>query len=413
MSTGDAALTAHVVTSLSAVSPADWDACATGHAGAPEADGSAYAGTRADPNNPFVSYDFLRALEESGCTGGRTGWSHAFVLVRDANDALLACAPSYLKTHSQGEYVFDHAWADAFERAGGDYYPKLQVAAPFTPATGPRLLVRPGPQADAARSMLIGALEALRAEVGASSIHATFAQEPDLSAFAEAGWLERHDLQFHWFNEGFGSYEDFLGTLASRKRKALRRERREALAAGIEVDILSGGDLTETVWDDFFAFYQDTGSRKWGRPYLNRRFFSEIGASMAERIVLVMARRGGRNIAGAINFRGGNTLYGRNWGCIEDHPFLHFELCYHRAIDYAIAHGLVRVEAGAQGEHKLARGYRPVITRSAHAIAHPGLRRAVADHLARERPQIARAREALEAETPFRKGDETSSQDMT
>lgn len=414
MSRPAGALTVSVVTSLKSIAAADWDACACGHAGDCEGGSvsSTYAGSPADPDNPFVSHAFLLALEESGCTGGRSGWSPAFVTVQDDAGCLLACAPSYLKSHSQGEYVFDHAWADAYERAGGHYYPKLQVAAPFTPATGPRLLVRPGHRAAEARVALIEGLDALCAEVGASSIHATFAQEPDLTAFREAGWLERHDLQFHWFNDGFGSYEDFLGTLASRKRKALRRERREALSAGIEVEALSGGDLTERVWDDFFSFYEDTGSRKWGRPYLNRRFFSEIGARMGERIILMLGTRGGRNIAGAINFRGGNTLYGRNWGCIEDHPFLHFELCYHRAIDYAIAHGLARVEAGAQGEHKLARGYRPVITRSAHAIAHPGLRRAVAEHLARERPQIARAREALEAETPFRKGgDEDPARD--
>lgn len=406
MSDTPGALTVSVATSLRAIKAADWDACARGTASEPgEADSAAgYAGIPADSDNPFVSHAFLRALEESDCTGGRSGWGPAFVLVHDETGTLVACAPSYLKSHSQGEYVFDHGWADAYERAGGRYYPKVQVAAPFTPATGPRLLVRAGPDADEARSALIQGLEALMGEVGGSSIHATFAQEPDLAAFRKAGWIERHDLQFHWFNEGFESYEDFLGVLASRKRKALRRERREALSAGISVETLSGSDLTERVWDDFFSFYEDTGARKWGRPYLNRRFFSEVGAAMGERIVLVIAKRAGRNIAGAINFRGANTLYGRNWGCLEDHPFLHFELCYHRAIDYAIAHGLARVEAGAQGEHKLARGYRPVITRSAHAIAHPSFRRAVADHLARERPQIARARRELEAETPFRKG---------
>ncbi|MFC5508410.1 GNAT family N-acetyltransferase [Bosea massiliensis] len=389
-------LRVRVATSLKAVPAAAWDACA--HPAPPDGLPSGL-----DRENPFISYAFLRALEESGCVGGRSGWSPAYLLVEDGEDRLLAAAPSFLKSHSQGEYVFDHSWADAYQRAGGRYYPKIQVAAPFTPATGPRLLVAPGPRADEARAGLIAGLEALCEQTEASSVHVTFAQEPDVMALREAGYLERHDLQFHWFNEGFGSYDDFLATLASRKRKALKRERREALAAGISVEVLSGSDLTETVWDDFHAFYEDTGSRKWGRPYLNRAFFSCVGAAMGERIVLVMAKRAGRYIAGAINFRGADTLYGRNWGCIEDHPFLHFEICYHQAIDYAIANGLARVEAGAQGEHKLARGYRPVVTRSLHHLADPGLKRAVAHYLPRERAQIAEAQAALAAESPFRK----------
>jgi predicted N-acyltransferase len=408
------ALTVRVATSLSSIPAADWNACAN-----PQALQAALASTQgaagstpprsataSDTDNPFVSHAFLLALEESGCTGGRSGWSPAHLLVSDADGTLLAAAPSFLKSHSQGEYVFDHSWADAYERAGGRYYPKVQVAAPFTPATGPRLLVADGPRADEARAALIAGLEALRDQTRSSSVHVTFAQEPDAAALVEAGYLERHDLQFHWLNEGFGTYDDFLGTLASRKRKALKRERREALAHDITVEVLSGADLTESVWDDFHAFYEDTGTRKWGRPYLNRAFFSAVGAAMGERIVLVMARRAGRYIAGAINFRGANTLYGRNWGCIEDHPFLHFELCYHQAIDYAIAHGLDRVEAGAQGEHKLARGYRPVITRSFHHLADSGLRRAVANYLESEREHIASAQLALAAESPFRKGGE-------
>ncbi len=398
-------------TSLKTVPAAAWNACANPlaltaatRATIPaKAGGDETAPGRADGDNPFVSHEFLLALEESGCVGGRTGWSPAYLLVEDAEGALLACAPSYLKSHSQGEYVFDHGWADAYERAGGRYYPKLQVAAPFTPATGPRLLVADGARSQEARDALIAGLAALAGQAQASSVHVTFAQEPDIGALGEAGYLERHDLQFHWRNEGFHAYDDFLATLASRKRKALKRERREALGNGITVDILSGSDLTEAVWDDFHSFYEDTGARKWGRPYLNRTFFSRVGAAMGERIVLVMAKRAGRYIAGAINFRGANTLYGRNWGCVEDHPFLHFELCYHRAIDYAIAHGLERVEAGAQGEHKIARGYRPALTRSLHHIVDPGLRRAVADHLRRERAHIAAAQEALEAESPFRK----------
>lgn len=400
-------LRVRVATSLKAIPASAWDACANpqaGIAGSPESACEAVDSlSQLDTDNPFVSHAFLRALEESGCIGGRSGWSPAYLLVEDANDKVLAATPSFLKSHSQGEYVFDHGWADAYERAGGRYYPKIQVSAPFTPATGPRLLVADGPRADEARTGLIAGLEALRDQTDASSIHVTFAQGPDVAALTEAGYLERRDLQFHWQNEGFGSYDDFLSLLASRKRKALKRERREALSAGITVDVLSGSDLTERVWDDFFAFYQDTGSRKWGRPYLNRRFFSLVGEAMGERIVLVMAKRADRYIAGAINFRGANTLYGRNWGCIEDHPFLHFELCYHQAIDYAIAHKLARVEAGAQGEHKLARGYRPVITRSAHYLADRGLQRAVANYLVNEHAHIASAQEALAAESPFRK----------
>ena len=401
-------LSVRVATSLKAVPAGAWNACANPHAlldavsmSSDTVDGAI------DRDNPFIGHEFLSALEESGCTGGRSGWSPAYLLVEDGTGQLLAAAPSFLKSHSQGEYVFDHGWADAYGRAGGRYYPKLQVAAPFTPATGPRLLVAEGPRMEEARGALIAGLEALRSQTKASSVHVTFAQEPDIATLKQAGYLERNDLQFHWQNEGFGGYDDFLATLASRKRKALKRERREALSAGITIEALSGRDLTEAVWDDFFAFYEDTGSRKWGRPYLNREFFSRVGAGMGERIVLIMARRAGRYIAGAINFRGTNTLYGRNWGCIEDHPFLHFEVCYHQAIDYAIAHGLARVEAGAQGEHKLARGYRPVITRSLHHIADPGLRRPVAAYLAQEREQIIAAQAALAAEAPFRKTDNT------
>nr|WP_047573590.1 GNAT family N-acetyltransferase [Methylobacterium sp. ZNC0032] len=402
---GNGDLSVRVATSLKAVPAGAWNACANPYALADAISASATppSDPALDRDNPFVSHEFLLALEESRCTGGRTGWSPAYLLVEDEAGQLLAAAPSFLKSHSQGEYVFDHSWADAYERAGGRYYPKLQVAAPFTPATGPRLLVADTPRADEARAALIGGLETLRGQTQSSSVHVTFAQEPDIGALKQAGYLERNDLQFHWQNEGFGSYDDFLASLASRKRKALKRERREALSAGITIDVLSGNDLTEAVWDDFFSFYEDTGSRKWGRPYLNRAFFSAVGAAMGERIVLVMAKRAGRHIAGAINFRGANTLYGRNWGCIEDHPFLHFEVCYHQAIDYAIAHSLARVEAGAQGEHKLARGYRPVITRSLHHIADPGLRRPVAAYLAQEREQVAAAREALAAESPFRR----------
>ncbi len=380
---------------LKAVPASDWDACAV----------SAGSGDD-DPVNPFVSHAFLSALEDSGCVGPKAGWSPVHVLVEDEAGALLGAAPCYLKSHSMGEYVFDHAWADAYTRAGGRYYPKLQVAVPFTPATGPRLLVPNGSQADHVRSYLIAGLRALRDQTGASSIHATFLQEADLEALTSEEFLRRDDQQFHWFNEGYKGFEDFLEALASRKRKAIRRERRDALANGISVEWLTGAEITEAHWDAFFAFYMDTGSRKWGRPYLNRRFFSLIGEKMPDRILLVMAKRNGRYIAGAINFIGDKRLYGRNWGCVEDHPFLHFEVCYYQAIQFAIAHKLARVEAGAQGEHKLARGYKPVITSSAHDIADPSLRQAIRAYLDQERLYVSEAADELSGATPFKHREE-------
>lgn len=366
-----------------------------------------FAGTtRGDAENgynPLVSFAFLSALEDSGCAVRRTGWQGHHLRLETAQGRLLGAVPCYLKSHSQGEYVFDHGWSDAFERAGGRYYPKLQCAVPFTPVTGPRLLVGKGEDPDAVKAGLAAGLKMVTDKLGVSSAHVTFAQESDVATLEAAGFLHRTDQQFHFFNEGFSTYDDFLATLASRKRKAMKKERREALADGIAIDWLTGKDLTEKAWDDFFAFYMDTGSRKWGRPYLNRQFFSLIGERMADDILLVMARRNGRYIAGAINFIGSDALYGRNWGCIEDHPFLHFEVCYHQAIDFAIERKLKVVEAGAQGEHKLARGYRPVTMHSAHYISHPGLRNAVADYLQRERREVERMGEYLEEHTPFRK----------
>ncbi|MCO5157348.1 MAG: GNAT family N-acetyltransferase [Aquamicrobium sp.] len=388
-----------VAQGMAAFSPEEWAALD----GASRIDPAGSGAESGSPYNPFVSHDFLAILEESGCADTRTGWQPLHLRLETAGGVLVGAAPCYAKSHSQGEYVFDHGWADAFERAGGRYYPKLQVSVPFTPATGPRLLVRRGMDGTAVRAALAQGLKALAGQTGASSVHVTFAEAADIAALEQAEFLRRTDTQFHFLNEGYRSYDDFLATLASRKRKALKRERREALAPGIEIDWLTGSDLTEAVWDDFFAFYMDTGSRKWGRPYLNRAFFSAVGEKMARDIVLVMARRGRRYVAGAINFIGSDTLYGRNWGCIEDHPFLHFEVCYHQAIDFAIAHGLKVVEAGAQGEHKLARGYRPVTTRSAHYIAHPGLRRAVADYLERERREVEAVGEYLEEHGPFKK----------
>ena len=367
--------------------------------------------SRADaetPYNPFISHAFLSSLEESGCAIAETGWLGQHLLLEDEGGELLGALPAYLKNHSQGEYVFDHGWADAFERAGGRYYPKLQASIPFTPATGPRLLHRIGQPVEPTRASLAEGLKELAKRHGISSAHVTFAPEDEMPAFETAGYLHRTDQQFHFLNSGYASHDDFLETLASRKRKALKKERRAALENGIEIDWLTGKDLTESVWDQFFAFYMDTGSRNYGRPYLNREFYSLIGERMAEDILLVMARRDGRYIAGAINFIGGETLYGRHWGCIEDHPFLHFEVCYHQAIDFAIKKGLARVEAGAQGEHKLARGYLPVTTHSAHYITHAGLRRAVADYLERERRDVEMVGEYLAEHGPFRRGGDNS-----
>lgn len=390
---GEGDFVIRVAQSLAAFDAAEWNALSGASKGGPE------------PYNPFISHAFLSALEESGCATAQSGWLGQHLRLEGPGGRLIGAVPAYLKSHSQGEYVFDHGWADAFERAGGRYYPKLQVSVPFTPAAGPRLLaVREAGNPDAVRQALAGGLTAVCDRLGVSSVHVTFAEAPDIEALTEAGFLHRTDQQFHFHNEGYGSYEEFLSTLASRKRKALRRERREALEAGISIEWLTGRDLTEAVWDDFHAFYLDTGSRKWGRPYLNRRFFSLIGERMADDILLIMAKRGGRYIAGAINFIGSERLYGRNWGCVEDHPFLHFEVCYHQAIDFAIEKGLKVVEAGAQGQHKLARGYMPVTTHSAHYIAHPGLREAVADYLMRERREVEMIGGLLSEHGPFRKG---------
>ncbi|MBV9288773.1 MAG: N-acetyltransferase [Hyphomicrobiales bacterium] len=393
-----AAFTARVIASLAAVDAAAWDACAN-------PPGRSEAEAEGERFNPFVTHAFLYALEASGSTGGRTGWTPAHVVVEDASGKLVAAAPSYLKSHSLGEYVFDHAWAHAYERAGGRYYPKLQVAAPFTPATGRRLLVA-GDAPEGAREALIAGLRELRRQTKTSSIHVTFPTGEDAAHLAAAGFLVRHGEQFHFRCDGFSCFADFLAALASRKRKAIKRERREALGDDVTIEWLTGAAIKRGHWDSFFAFYMDTGSRKWGRPYLARNCFDRIGAAMAERVLLVMARRNGRYIAGAINFIGDDALYGRNWGAIEDRPFLHFEVCYYQAIEYALAHGLKRVEAGAQGEHKLARGYRPVVTYSAHEFADAGLARAVEDYLRHERAAVARTIAHYEGHAPFRRGED-------
>jgi len=363
-----------------------WDACAGG-------------------GNPFVSYDFLDVLEESGCAVERTGWAPQHLSVEDEAGEVAAAMPLYLKSHSQGEYVFDWSWADAYERAGGRYYPKLQCAAPFSPVTGPRLLVREGVDHDLGRKLLLGRALMLCERIGASSLHVTFPTEDDWRFMGEQGLLLRQDQQYHWHNAGYSTFDDFLAALSSSRRKTIRRERRDAQAE-VEIVAITGAELTEDHWDAFFGFYMDTGSRKWGQPYLNRRFFSLLGERMADRVLLIMARRGERWIAGALNLIGDDCLYGRNWGCIEDVPFLHFELCYYQAIEHAIRLGLARVEAGAQGPHKIARGYLPTPVYSAHWIADPALREPVRRYLEQERRAIEHDMELLEEEfSPFKAAD--------
>ncbi len=371
---------------IAAIPAADWDACA----------GSA---------NPFVSHAFLQALEESGSVGGRTGWLPQHAALRDEGGRLVACAPMYAKMHSQGEYVFDHGWADAFERAGGRYYPKLQVAAPFSPVPGPRLLVRPGCEVGVG-ALAQGLVQAC-GQLDLSSIHVTFCQAPEWEALGEAGWLQRIGTQFHWTNAGYASFDDFLGTLASRKRKQIKRERRDAEASGFVLKTLRGHEITPRHWDAFHRFYLSTSDKKWGRSaYLKKAFWPMLGERLGDRVVLMVAEQDGEPVAGALNLLGEEALFGRNWGCLVDAPFLHFELCYYRAIDFAIEHKLPRVEAGAQGEHKIQRGYLPVPTYSAHWIEHRGLRRAVADFLDQERPAMMREIEALHESSPFRRDGE-------
>ncbi|KQN19562.1 hypothetical protein ASE86_13995 [Sphingomonas sp. Leaf33] len=372
-------VTARIADGVRAIPADQWDACA-------------------GPGNPFVSHAFLSILEESGSATARAGWQPVPVIVDGADGQVAAVAPAYAKSHSQGEYVFDHSWADAWERAGGRYYPKLQVAVPFSPVPGPRLLVRDPASAPA----LIAAVEAVVDQHQLSSAHATFVTPDQVPLFEAAGWLIREGTQFHWTNRGYGSFDDFLADLASRKRKAIRKERAGAVE-GLTIRHLTGAEITEAHWDAFWVFYQDTGSRKWGTPYLTRAFFSLLGERMADQCLLILAERDGRPIAGALNLIGADTLYGRYWGCTEDVPFLHFELCYYQAIDAAIARGLTTVEAGAQGEHKLARGYTPVPTWSAHYLPDANFRRAVAGFLERERLAVADEQAFLGEMAPFRK----------
>ena len=377
----DRDIIARILSAAADLPAADWNACA-------------------GDDNPFTRHEFFAALEASGSASPRTGWQPAHIAVDGPDGRVTGILPGYLKSHSQGEYVFDHGWAEAWERAGGDYYPKLQCAVPFTPATGPRLLLRD----PSAAGPLIAAAQAIAAQNGLSSVHATFLTPDQEEVFRRAGWLMRTGEQFHWYNDGYMSFDDFLAALASRKRKQIRKEREGARASGVEIVQLSGAEITEAHWDAFWVFYQDTGARKWGRPYLTRAFFSMLGDAMCERVLLMLALRDGRPVAGALNLIGSDCLYGRYWGSTEDIPFLHFELCYYQAIDWAIRHGKARVEAGAQGQHKLARGYRPVATVSAHHIPNANFRRAIADFVAREGAMVEADIEALDLATPFRKG---------
>ncbi len=381
-------LTARLAGSAGDIGKAAWNACAN-----PEGSPSPH---------PFTRYEFFEAVEASGSATARTGWRPLHLVV-ERSGAIEGLLPLYLKNHSQGEYVFDHAWADALERAGGDYYPKLQASVPFTPVTGRRLLIAKDADRLEVSGALLGAGVGAVKELKASSLHITFMSEAEWRLAGAAGYLQRTDQQFHWVNRGYASFDAFLAELSSAKRKTLRKEREAVRAEGVSFEWLTGSDLTESVWDDFFDFYMDTGGRKWGHPYLTREFFSRVGQTMSDQILLVAARRAGRRIAGALNFMGESVLFGRNWGCAEFVPFLHFETCYYQAIEFAIARGLAKVEAGAQGAHKLLRGYMPAATYSAHYIAHPGLRRAVDDYLAREREAVAEHIGELAEHGPFRK----------
>lgn len=385
MPDGSATLTLTLHRAIKDVPAEDWDACA-------------------GEGNPFVSHAFLSALEDSGSANARTGWLPQHAVLRTADGTVVAAAPMYAKSHSYGEYVFDGGWAQALERTGTAYYPKLQVAVPFSPVPGPRLLRRPGTGISVAT--LAGAFEQACGSLDMSSVHVTFCSLSEWEALGEAGWLQRLGMQFHWENQGYADFEGFLGALSSRKRKVLRRERRDANACGLTFHTLSGPDITESHWDAFYRFYQSTVDRKWGSAYLTRRFFSLLGERLGHRVVLMYAESGGVPVAGALNLAGSEALYGRNWGCSGDYPFLHFELCYYRAIDWAIEHGLQRVEAGAQGRHKIQRGYMPKPTYSAHWITHAGLRRAVASFLVEERAGIQADMLTLAEESPFRKDGE-------
>jgi uncharacterized protein len=375
------ALQVKLVQGIDQIEAATWDACV-------------------GPDQPFLGHAFLSALERSGSASQRTGWLPLHLVV-EQNGALIGCAPMYLKSHSYGEYVFDWGWANAYERAGGTYYPKLQVAVPFTPVPGPRLLVRPGLGAETRAALAQGLVSAAK-ELSVSSLHVTFCREPEWHSLGEAGLLKRQGVQYHWHNRGYATFEDFLATLKSSKRKTIRKERARVKSQGLVIDVLTGDALTPEVWDAFYPFYRSTVDKRWGSAYLTKRFFSLLGETMPERVVLMMARHQGRYIAGALNFMGADTLYGRVWGCRREFEFLHFEACYYQAIEFAIRHGLARVEAGAQGPHKLQRGYEPVVTYSAHWIRDPGFRDAVERFLLQERREMAFEMQQLRELLPYR-----------
>ena len=380
-------LTLRVAETLKDIDAAQWDACAL----APGSGG-----------NPFLGHTFLKALEDSKSVGRRTGWQPQYLLAESEDGTLLGAAPLYLKGHSQGEYIFDQGWAQAFERAGGRYYPKLQVAIPFTPVPGPRLFARPGPLADTVRDALIEMLTKIATDNKISSVHATYCSEADWKRFEAHGWLRRLGHQYHWSNAGYGSFDDFLGALASRKRKSIRKERQAVVREGLVVKALSGTDIKPHHWDAFFAFYMDTGGRKWGTPYLTRSFFDILGATMPDKVVLVMAEADGRPVGGALNLKGDDTLYGRYWGSLEDVPCLHFEACYYQAIEFCIERNIAVFEGGAQGEHKMARGLLPVETLSAHWLAHPEFASAVERFLAQEARGIDQYVDELGERNPFK-----------
>lgn len=385
MPDGSAEIVIRVISSLAEVPAAEWDACA-------------------GAGNPFVSHAFLKAVEESGSATAESGWLGQHLVMNGPEGRLIGAVPLYLKNHSYGEYVFDWGWAEAFERAGGRYYPKLQCSVPFTPVTGPRLLVHPAaPDPEAVRRALIGGLVELTSRHGVSSLHVTFCTEEEWRSFGAAGFQQRLGLQYHWQNAGYGSFDDFLGALVSRKRKAIRKERRKVADSGVRLRAVTGDEIAERHWAAFHNFYLDTVDRKWSRAYLTRDFFLRLGETLAERVVLIMAEYDGHLVAGALNLLGDDALYGRNWGRAAEFKFLHFEACYYQAIDFAIQHGLSRVEAGAQGEHKIQRGYVPVQTYSAHLIENQGFRQAVGDFLEREQRAVRQEIDSLGDWTPFRR----------
>ncbi|MBP2313198.1 GNAT family N-acetyltransferase [Azospirillum soli] len=386
MPDGSDAITVKVLTGIGQADPRQWDACA-------------------GPDNPFLSHAFLLALEESGSATRGTGWQPSHLAALDATGRIVGAVPMYLKSHSYGEYVFDHSWAHAYERAGGSYYPKLQVAVPFTPVPGPRLLVAPE-AGEAIYAALIQAMEEVARRYDVSSVHVTFPIEGDWTRLGEAGWLQRTGVQYHWENRGYASFDDFLGTLRSGKRKSIRKERREVAESGVRLHTLTGDELKPEHWDAFHRFYMETADRKWGGGYLNRAFFRLLGETTGDRVALVMCEDKGEWVAGALNLIGADTLYGRNWGSDGSYRFLHFEACYYRALDFAIERGLKRVEAGAQGEHKIQRGYLPVPTYSAHWVKDAGFRRALAAHLERERAAVEAETEALMELSPYRREGE-------